>query len=352
MRDITLEDTFLFNFSTRAFATGIPTTLAGTPVLSVKETGNDTVITAGISVDIDTGSGIITGFHEGTVVATAANGYENKKSYSVYISTGTVGGVSVVGELVHEFTIGLSAATIDLANATDGLSALKTILDAIPTTAMRGTDSALTDKDGFTLSTAGILAVWHQAMSAVVTVGSAGKLLKDEMTVARMAVLTDWINDGRLDLLLDAIPTTAMRGTDSAALASEVTAARMSELDAGTGGKMANQVDEIRTDTTEIGVAGLGLGDLGGMSTGMKAEVNTEVDGALDTTIPELGVAAPTATPTIRTALILLYMLVRNKLVVQTSGTDAIEVYNDAGTKIASKTITDDGTDYTEDEMA
>ncbi len=112
MRDITLEDTFLFNFSTRAFATGIPTTLAGTPVLSVKETGNDTVITAGVSVDIDTGSGVIVGFHEGTVVATAANGYENGKSYSVYISTGTVGGVSVVGELVHEFTIGLSAAVI------------------------------------------------------------------------------------------------------------------------------------------------------------------------------------------------------------------------------------------------
>jgi len=31
---------------------------------------------------------------------------------------------------------------------------------------------------------------------------------------------TDWANGGRLDLLLDAIPTTAMRGTDSAALAS------------------------------------------------------------------------------------------------------------------------------------
>ena len=34
------------------------------------------------------------------------------------------------------------------------------------------------------------------------------------------ALQTDWANDGRLDLLLDAIPTTAMRGTDSAALAS------------------------------------------------------------------------------------------------------------------------------------
>lgn len=52
---------------------------------------------------------------------------------------------------------------------------------------------------------------------------------------------------------------TDMRGTDSAALASVCTEARLSELDAATAGKMANQVDEIRTDTGEIGTAGAGL---------------------------------------------------------------------------------------------
>ena len=51
-----------------------------------------------------------------------------------------------------------------------------------------------------------------------------------EITAARMGALTDWIDGGRLDLLLDAIPTTAMRGTDNAALASLVTAARMGAL--------------------------------------------------------------------------------------------------------------------------
>lgn len=43
---------------------------------------------------------------------------------------------------------------------------------------------------------------------------------------------------------------TDMRGTNSAALASVCTEARLSELDAGTGGKMANQVDVIQQDTT------------------------------------------------------------------------------------------------------
>ncbi len=44
----------------------------------------------------------------------------------------------------------------------------------------------------------------------------------NEITVARMGALTDWINGGRLDLLLDAIPTTAMRGTDSAGTAANL----------------------------------------------------------------------------------------------------------------------------------
>jgi len=71
----------------------------------------------------------------------------------------------------------------------------------------------------------------------------------------------------------------------------------------------------------------------------------------LDTAIPELGVAAPAATPTMRTGLMLLYMALRNKLDVQTSGVDALELHNDAGTQITSKAITDDTADYSEAKM-
>jgi hypothetical protein len=44
-------------------------------------------------------------------------------------------------------------------------------------------------------------------------------------STAQLAVLTDWINGGRLDLLLDAIPTTAMRGTDSGPTNTQMVAA-------------------------------------------------------------------------------------------------------------------------------
>jgi hypothetical protein len=120
---------------------------------------------------------------------------------------------------------------------------------------------------------------------------------------------------------------------------------------AGTAQTANDNGADLNTLITQIGTAGAGLTDLGGMSTGMMAEVESEVNDALDTAISELGVAAPTATPTLRTGLMLLYMALRNKLVVQTSATDAIEIYNDAGTLIAKKLITDDSSDYTEAEM-
>jgi hypothetical protein len=115
--------------------------------------------------------------------------------------------------------------------------------------------------------------------------------------------------------------------------------------DAGTATVLIN--NEQFAKNSDVGVAGASLSAIP-WNAAWDTEVESEVNDAIDTAISELGVGAPTATPTIRTALMLMYMAMRNKLVVQTSGTDALEVYNDAGTKIASKLLTDDGSDYTE----
>lgn len=73
------------------------------------------------------------------------------------------------------------------------------------------------------------------------------------LTAVRAAVLTDWINDGRLDVILDAIPTTAMRGTDSAALAT--TAAKL--LYGGPRGPGAYLDDAAANTNTVIGTDGI-----------------------------------------------------------------------------------------------
>ena len=64
--------------------------------------------------------------------------------------------------------------------------------------------------------------------------------------------------------------------------------------------------------------------------------------------LAELAQAAPSATPDLKAAIMLLYMAIRNQL---TTTSTELGVYNDAGTKIAKKTLSDDGTTYTETEM-
>ena len=58
---------------------------------------------------------------------------------------------------------------------------------------------ALTDKAGFSLSAAGITSIWDKDISAYSGAGYAGTYLK--------TVYDDWLNGGRLDLILDAIQT-------------------------------------------------------------------------------------------------------------------------------------------------
>ena len=129
MPDYTLADTVYKRFTTRAFATGIPTVLAGTPVVSAYEDDSITQITAGITLGVDHDS--VVGLNLLTIVATAANGYEAGKSYDLVITAGTVDSVSVVGEVVWHFTLEAESASVDLANATDGLTVLKSELDGI-----------------------------------------------------------------------------------------------------------------------------------------------------------------------------------------------------------------------------
>jgi len=105
--------------------------------------------------------------------------------------------------------------------------------------------------------------------------------------------------------------------------------------------------DAILIDTAEIGIAGVGLTNLGGMSTGMKAEVNTEVDGALDTAIPELAQAKPSATPSVRTSLALLNHIARDKT---TTTATEFAIFNDADTKIIKQTIADAAGTFTRSE--
>ena len=102
-------------------------------------------------------------------------------------------------------------------------------------------------------------------------------------------------------------------------------------------------VDNILLDTAEIGTAGAGLTDLGGMSTTMKTQVNTEALDVLATdTYAEPGQENPAANTTLANKINYLYKAWRNKSE-QTSTTYSL--YDDAGSTVDQKaTVSDNGT--------
>lgn len=188
MRYIAEDATLRFRFTTRRFSSGATYTLAGSPSLAVYPEDSDTQITAGITLTADYDS--ITGLNNVVIDLSASASYTAGRKYEVTIAAGTVDSVSVVGEVLYEFYI----------HASGGVEALLTrALLALPAAAA---DAA----GGLPISDAGGLDLDSKLAAT------------NEVTAARMGALTDWINGGRLDLLLDAVKAVTDALPDAGAL--------------------------------------------------------------------------------------------------------------------------------------
>lgn len=106
----------------------------------------------------------------------------------------------------------------------------------------------------------------------------------------------------------------------------------------------AVKVDTAATlvDTAEIGTAGAGLTDLGGMSTGMQAEVNAEALDVLVTDTHAEPAGIPAATASLKDKIGWIATKARNKIT-QTATTQLVRNDADDGT-IATSTVSDDTT--------
>lgn len=163
------------------------------------------------------------------------------------------------------------------------------------------------------------------------------------LTAARAQVLDDWINAGRLDAILDLILA------DTNELQTDDVPGTLSTIE-GKVDTVDGNVDAILVDTAEIGAAGAGLSDLGGMSAGMKAEVNAEVVDVLKTdTVTLPGQTAPPLAPTMEQILGWLYKLARNR---KKQDATSWKLYaDDESTVDAKATVSDDGTDAIKQEI-
>lgn len=303
MRDITLEETIYIHFTTRSFTTGVPTVLAGVPVLSVLESANATPITSGVSVSVDRAT--VVGMNEATIVATAANGYEAGKTYALYISTGTVGGVSVIGEVVGNFTV-QAAASFTRLGAPAGVSIAADI-------ATRASPTNITAATGIVLSGVTHTGAVIPTVSAVTGLTAANL---DATVSSRMASYTQ--------------PTGFLAATFPAG-----TVANTTNITAGT----ITTVTNLTNSPT--------AGDL---TATMKASVTTAATASLNTTTyAEPGIGAPGATISLAEKISFLYKAWRNKT--SQTATDYSLFNDDAVTTDQVATVSDDGTTFLRGEI-
>ena len=301
--EVEIGDNLVFTITTHDPDTGVLTDATGNPAYRVYEDETGTAILTGSMAKLDDAN--TTGFYSESIACTSGNGFENGKSYNIYI-TATVD--SDLGGICY----GFKAYDQRKANATqvsgDATAAdnLELFFDGTGYAAANSTVGTVTTLTGHTAQTGD--------------------------SFARLGA-----------------PSGATHAADNLSIFSRIGAPVGATIAADIS-VIDGNVDSILVDTAEIGVAGAGLTDLGGMSTAMKAEVNTEVLDVLNVdTFAELS-GVPAATSTIVDKINWLFALARNKGT-QTSTTKTLR--NDADSAdIATSAISDDGTTFTRNEWS
>ncbi len=229
--DFAEDGDIFFKFTTRIFATGIPGTLTGAPAilsvyideeLTTELTTNETFF--GMDIDFDS----ITGLNNVRIDLSGSAFFATGADYTVVITTGTVSGVSVVGEVVATFSIenrsmgqpagatlaadlaAVKAETALIVADTNELQGddIPTLIADVPTVsefnARTLVSASYFDPAADTVATVTTVtnqitaatmadAIWDETLAGHVTADTAGLLLND------------WQDAGRLDAILDII---------------------------------------------------------------------------------------------------------------------------------------------------
>lgn len=284
----------VFKFTTRTSA-GVPDTLGGTPVVSIFKANSTSSSTAGLTLTADFAG--ITGLNNVAVDLSSTAFYAAAQDYQAVITTGSVNGVSVVGEVVAEFSISHRY--------------------------MRGTDSASThtstdiqDLLPSNFSTVGVSSGLLDAnMQAIVDSTAGAENLSDAfngtggvtLSLSQLAITNT--GAGACILLtgsgsgdgIDFTRTGAgeMFGTNIVSTYQDIIDGRLTAYGPST---------HTSTDITDV------LSSYG-VSTQTSTDINDQMLDVIATdTYALLGQAAVTATPTIAQALMWLYKKSRNRM--------------------------------------
>lgn len=332
--DIQLGDTIDLKFTTRAFASGAPTTLSGSPAVAAYVGNGTTEITAGVTLTVDFDSR--TGLNNVRVVATGGNGFAAATNIELVITAGTVGGTSVVGEVVGSFSIEnravnwakISSPTTSVALTGTSISTTQKVdVDTIKTnpvvnagTITFPTTATLASMTNITAATGvDITKILGTAISTPATAGILDVNVKNMNNVAATPITTIKAVQG---LAVDGVIPTATNLTN-APTNGDFTAAMKTSLNAATPvvtlAAAAVQAiwDALTSALTTVGSIGkLLVTDLDATvsSRATPAQVLTQVEAGLSTdTYAEPGQGAPAATASLASKIGYLYKAWRNR---------------------------------------
>lgn len=212
--------------------TGAPTTLAGTPAVSVYKDNSTTQSTSGVTLTVDFDA--VTGMHN-VRIDTSADGtfYASGSNFAIVITTGTVGGTSVVGYVVGMFSI-------------QKRNHLR------PTTAGRTLDVSAGGEAGVD---------WANVGSPTTTLNLSGTSTKAvEPTVAGRTLDVSATGEAGIDWANIGAPTTTVNLSGTS-----INASRQSTAQAGAAGSItldasASAVDDFYNDQVVRIISGTGAG--------------------------------------------------------------------------------------------
>ncbi|MFQ5518155.1 MAG: hypothetical protein ACE5E8_11350, partial [Acidimicrobiia bacterium] len=217
------------------------------------------------------------------LISTSLTLQYTRNSGEIFLKSTATAGVSIVASTAAHTDWGVGEVD---ATGSPGLyrvdwpdgaftAASKTYLVVTGSTIVPATlEVIISDVDDITMGATIADAVWDEAKSGHVGAGSFGEecqshALSSEVSGLSTAAALATVDANVDAILLDTADMQPKLGTPAADLAADVAAVKA-------------ETASILTDTAEIGTAGVGLTNLGGMSATMKAEVRTEADSALD----------------------------------------------------------------------
>jgi len=266
------------------------------------------------------------------------------------------------GNLVTRITSSLFSGITSLAQWL-GLLAGKQTGNSTARTEVRATgagsgtfDETTDSQEALRDSLATAAGVWDMATSghttsgtfgaAAVAAGGAGDPWSTSLPGSYGAGTAGYIVGNNLDAAVGGVPTNAELATALAA-ADDAVLAAIAALNNLSAAQVWAAGTRTLTAGTNIALAkGVGVTGFNDLSA---AQVNAEVVDVLSVdTFAELS-ADPGASPTVVKALMLLYMALRNKVDITAT---AKKIHNNAGTAVLTKTLSDDGTTYSESKVA